>query len=144
MFVVVSLAAWFTALSLFGRYLPASAALTEHSISAYLDGSQPLAQQIGQRRDRAVSTTIPVAPLTTGSIARDQLRKRNKRAIRAELADEIGSWAKIGSRWEWRENKTFPKRKDAQTDNSEKARWSRQDGVWVFEAAGLQGLFRYI
>ena len=57
--------------------------------------------QTGAIASAFVAPTSVDAPSTTASVLPSRPAKVNKRVLRAQLADEIGRWAKIGNRWEW-------------------------------------------
>ena len=63
--------------------------------------------------------------------------------MRSKLAKEIGRWAKIGDRWEWRKEVVSAKVFTAPRDGllSEYTRWQRRDGFWVFDAEARLKLF---
>jgi hypothetical protein len=174
LFVVTSLAIWFAVLGLLGPYLPANAVVTHKEMVARINGHKAVGHwikknglwkfqkisriiQTGSRETafrnandhlpsrRAMASSVAKAPATTASIGKRRLKKINKRVLRARLADEIGRWAKIGTRWEWRKKGLKARRRPTlEEDRGPKARWGRRNGVWVFEAVNVSRSFRNI
>ncbi len=80
------------------------------------------------------------SPATTAALPAHRSTKQVKRAMRARLAKEIGRWARIGDRWEWRSREDQPPRKEVRQIEERRKMWVRRNGIWVFavpEAADL-------
>ena len=97
-------------------------------------------------RQVATHTMRFIAPATTASVKPYRAKKIDKKAMRVQLAKEIGSWAKIGSRWEWKKSAmttgaaAASSAKDSSRADHQQARWIRRNGVWMFESIRVHDL----
>ena len=161
-FVIVSLAVWLVFLIMFGRYLPANASPSSKQITMSVQGTKVISHWIkenGRWKFQKISKILEInkssqrrvasarylssnkAPATTASIAPVHSIKAKKRAIRTKLANEIGRWAKIGNRWEWRQNTVRPNRIEVSKEVEAKPQWIRRNGIWVFDVLVAQDLY---
>jgi hypothetical protein len=164
-FVVVSLAVWFVFLIMFGPYLPANASPSSKQIIMSVQGSKVISHWIkenGRWKFQKISKILEInkshhrriasarslssakAPATTASLPPAHSIKAKKRAVRAKLANEIGRWAKIGNRWEWRQSTAKSNPIKVSKEVEAKSRWIRRNGVWVFDVLVAQDLYMNI
>ncbi len=159
-FVVGSLMVWMALLALFGPYLPANASVSQKQMNLTVNGHEVLSHWVredGRWKFKKISRIVrygatPVrkvaaadeAPATTAAIRSRSSIKARKRAARAELAEEIGRWAKIGPRWEWRQKTPTPPlvtRSKTSHEVRAQRQWLSRNGIWVFDVPVAEDLF---
>lgn len=133
------------------------AAVSGNSVAGQHNRNYRLAKK---NRQPVIAAKPSNSPDVTSSVSSLLSLKQRKRQMRTRLAEEIGRWARIGDRWEWRspsprkenssrseenvrnkEMTTVPGNRLAKTagrenvSRMENGRWMLRDGIWIFEDA---------